>query len=89
VQWTVKRVKGLCIAEQLIEQIRYAIATGQLKPGDQPPTGRILAQELKVHFNTIFAIYRQLEWEGLLVLKQGNGAYVAPFPVTFSIGSGK
>jgi len=77
-QWEVKRVKGLSIAEQLAEQIRYAIATGQLKPGDQLPPGRVLAQELKVHFNTVFAVYRQLEREGLLVLKRGSGAYVAP-----------
>ena len=77
-RWEVKRVKGLSIAEQLAEQIRYAIATGQLKPGDQLPPGRVLAQELKVHFNTVFSVYRQLEREGLLVLKQGSGVYVAP-----------
>jgi DNA-binding transcriptional regulator YhcF (GntR family) len=77
-RWEIRRVKGLSIAEQLAEQIRYAIATGQLKSGDQLPPGRVLAQELKVHFNTVFAVYRQLEREGLLVLKQGSGAYVAP-----------
>ncbi|MCS7187223.1 MAG: GntR family transcriptional regulator [Armatimonadota bacterium] len=74
-----KRAKGLGLIEQLVEQIRYSIATGQLKPGDQLPPGRVLAHELGIHPNTVFAVYRQLEREGLLVLRQGSGAYVAPF----------
>ncbi|MFN3421558.1 MAG: GntR family transcriptional regulator [Armatimonadota bacterium] len=76
-RWVLKRTKGVSLTEQLIEQVRYAIATGQLKPGDQLPPGRVLAHELGVHPNTVFAAYRQLEDEGLLVLRQGSGAYVA------------
>ncbi len=78
-KWVLNRMKGISLTEQLIEQIRYAIATGQLKPGDQLPPGRVLAHELGVHPNTVFAAYRQLEREGLLVLRQGSGAYGASF----------
>jgi len=72
-----RRVKGVGLTEQIVERIRYAIATGQLKPGDQLPPGRVLAHELGVHPNTVFAAYRQLEREGLLTLRQGSGAFVA------------
>ncbi|MFN4179383.1 MAG: GntR family transcriptional regulator [Armatimonadota bacterium] len=78
-KWVLKRTKGVSLTEQLVEQVRYSIATGQLKPGDQLPPGRVLAHELGVHPNTVFAAYRQLEREGLLVLRQGSGAYVASF----------
>ncbi len=78
-KWVLKRTKGVSLTEQLVEQVRYAIATGQLKPGEQLPPGRVLAHELGVHPNTVFAAYRQLEQEGLLVLRQGSGAYVASF----------
>lgn len=73
-KWVLRRAKGVSLTEQLVEQVRYAIAKSQLKLGDQLPPGRILSHELGVHLNTVFAACQQLEREGLLILKQGSGA---------------
>ena len=49
---------------QLSEQVKHAIASGELKPGDQLPTVRQLAADLRVNFNTIARAYRALEQTG-------------------------
>ena len=72
-RWRLERDKGGRLTEQLAEQIRYAIATGQLKPGERLPPGRELAKALGVHANTVFAAYRLLAKEGLISLRQGSG----------------
>ncbi len=78
-RWQLDRSKKVPLTQQLVEQIRYAIATGQLKPGDRLPTGRELANELGVHYNTVFAALHILAEEGLVKMKQGSGIYVAEF----------
>lgn len=79
-RWRLGRNKGVRLTEQLAEQIRYAIATGQIKPGERLPPGRELAKELGIHANTVFAAYRLLAKEGLISLRQGSGVYVTDFP---------
>ncbi len=78
-RWRLVRNKGVRLTEQLAEQIRYAIATGQIKPGERLPTGRELAKELGIHANTVFAAYRLLAEEGFISLRQGSGVYVTDF----------
>lgn len=63
-------------AEQLRDQIRALIQSGRLKPGDQLPPVRQLAQDLGVHFNTVARAYRLLAREGWIALRRGRGAYV-------------
>jgi GntR family transcriptional regulator len=62
---------------QLILQIRNAIDTGVLQPGDALPALRVLAQELVVSPNTVVKAYAELEREGLIDIRHGSGAYVA------------
>ena len=62
---------------QLIQQIRHAIETGVVQPGDGLPGIRTLAEQLVVSPNTIVKAYSELEHEGLLELRHGSGAYVA------------
>jgi GntR family transcriptional regulator len=62
---------------QLIQQIRHAIETGVLQPGDALPGLRVLAQELVVSPNTIVKAYAELESDGLIEIRHGSGAYVA------------
>jgi len=65
------------IYRQLIDQIRRAIARGQLKPGDRLPSVRQLSRDLVVNPNTIARAYTELEREGTIVTQQGRGAFVA------------
>jgi GntR family transcriptional regulator len=67
---------GVPVYVQLIEQVKHAVDTGALRPGDQLPTIRKLAEDLVVNPNTVVRAYRDLEHEGLVELKQGAGAFV-------------
>lgn len=60
-----------------MEQVKHAIETGALRPGEQLPGIRPLAEELVVNPNTVARAYRELEHEGVIELRQGAGAFVA------------
>ena len=62
---------------QVMQQIRHAVETGVLQPGDVLPGVRTLAEQLVVSPNTIVKAYSELEHEGLLDLRHGSGAYVS------------
>src|SRR5829696_7779129 len=68
---------GVPIYLQLMEQVKHAIATGALRPGEQLPGIRPLAEELVVNPNTVAKAYRELEHEGMIELRQGAGAFVS------------
>jgi GntR family transcriptional regulator len=61
---------------QLMEQVRHAVEVGALKPGDQLPGIRNLAEALVVNPNTVAKAYRELEHEGTIELRHGSGAFV-------------
>lgn len=71
---------SLSLTEQIVEQIRQQIASGALKPGDQLPTVRSLATELRINFNTVARAYRILDDMGLISTQQGRGTYVTEIP---------
>ena len=62
---------------QLMQQVRHAVETGVLQPGDELPGIRTLARELIVSHNTVAKAYTELEHEGIVELRQGSGAYVS------------
>src|SRR6266853_1055973 len=68
---------GVPIYLQLMEQVKHAIETGALRPGDQLPGIRPLAEELVINPNTVAKVYRELEHEGVIELRHGAGAFVA------------
>jgi len=68
---------GVPIYLQLMEQVKHAIETGALRPGDQLPGIRPLAEELVINPNTVAKAYRELEHEGVVELRHGAGAFVA------------
>ena len=68
---------GVPIYVQLKEQVRHAIETGALVPGDQLPSIRTLAETLVVNPNTVIRVYRELEQEGALEIRHGLGAFIA------------
>jgi len=68
---------GAPIYQQIIEQIKYLIAAGRLKPTDDVPPIRVLAEQLRINPNTVARAYLELEREGLLTMRQGFGTKVA------------
>ena len=71
---------GIPIYLQMVERIKERIATGRLTPGDQLPTVRSLALELRVNFNTVARAYRILDEVGIISTQQGRGTYVMNNP---------
>jgi len=84
---------GVPIYLQLMEQIKHAIETGALRPGEQLPGIRPLAEELVMNPNTVAKAYRELEHEGVIELRHGAGAFVAgnarPKKVTDKLRAGQ
>ena len=68
---------GVPLYLQLMEQVKHAIETGSLRPGDQLPTIRALAEELVMNSNTVVRAYRELEHEGIVELRHGLGAFIS------------
>jgi GntR family transcriptional regulator len=71
---------GLPIYSQIVNQIQSQLANGILKPGDQLPTVRALASELRVNFNTVARAYRILDEERIISTQQGRGTYITEIP---------
>jgi GntR family transcriptional regulator len=71
---------GLPIYTQIVNQIQSQLANGILKPGDQLPTVRALALELRVNFNTVARAYRILDEERIISTQQGRGTFIVEVP---------
>jgi GntR family transcriptional regulator len=71
---------GVPIYVQIREQVMRAIGSGALRPGEQLPTMRQLAVELKVDLNTVRHAYDELERSGVIVILRARGTYVAEKP---------
>ena len=78
---------GIPIYLQVVERIKERLASGQLQPGDQLPTVRSLALELRVNFNTIARAYRIMDESGIISTQQGRGTYILEMPSPEVIGS--
>lgn len=67
---------GVAIYEQLMRQVKFAVAEKTLKPGQLLPSVRILSQQLAVNPNTITKAFQQLQGEGVLESVRGRGIAV-------------
>jgi GntR family transcriptional regulator len=68
---------GLAVYDQIVRQVKFAIADGAVRAGELVPSVRELARELAVNPNTVARAYRQLQDEGVLETVRGTGLAVA------------
>jgi GntR family transcriptional regulator len=68
---------GVPIYLQVMQQIKYLVASGRLEPGEELPSIRALAEQLLVNPNTIARAYRELEVAGVVEKRRTAGTYVA------------
>jgi GntR family transcriptional regulator len=71
---------GLPIYTQIVNQVQAQLVGGVLQPGDQLPTVRALAEELRVNFNTVARAYRILDEARIISTQQGRGTYITDVP---------
>ena len=71
---------GLPIYIQIVNQVQAQVAGGILSPGNQLPTVRALAEELRVNFNTVARAYRILDEARIISTQQGRGTYITEIP---------
>jgi GntR family transcriptional regulator len=71
---------GLPIYVQITDQIRLLVASGELQQGDQLPTVRQLATDLRINWNTVARSYKLLDEAGLISTQQGRGTYIWEAP---------
>jgi GntR family transcriptional regulator len=64
--------------EQIVSQVIFSIASGDVEPGSLIPSIRDLAQQITVHPNTVAKAYQELEKRGILEAKRGRGMEVTP-----------
>jgi GntR family transcriptional regulator len=68
---------GVPIYLQVVQQIKYLVASGRLQPGEELPSIRVLAEQLLVNPNTIARAYRELETAGVVEKRRTAGTYIA------------
>ena len=81
---TLNLTDGVAIYRQIVNQVKYLVASGLLAPGEELPPIRTLALQLKVTPNTIVKAYGELEIAGVIHKRQGSGTFVSegrPQPV--------
>lgn len=75
---------GTPFYRQIIDQIKFGMASGNLKTGEQLPTVRALAVALKVNLNTVAKAYKELEIQNVLETQQGTGTFINEIKIQIS-----
>ena len=68
---------GVPIYLQIVQQVKLLVASGRLAPGEELPPIRVLADQILVNPNTVAKAYRELEREGTVATRPGDGVFVA------------
>ncbi|MEL7585932.1 MAG: GntR family transcriptional regulator [Prolixibacteraceae bacterium] len=84
IQFILDARTGIPFYRQIIDQIKFGIARGNLKIGEQLPTVRALAVDLKVNLNTVAKAYKELEIQNILATQQGTGTFISDAGITVS-----
>jgi GntR family transcriptional regulator len=74
---TINLADGVPIYRQIVNQVKYLVASGLIQPGEELPPIRTLALQLKVTPNTIVKAYGELETSGVIHKRRGSGSFVS------------
>jgi GntR family transcriptional regulator len=76
IEFYLDRTSGVATYLQLVHQVKQALRLGLLRPGDQLPTAKEVVAQLGINPNTVLKAYRDLEREGLVAARPGQGTFV-------------
>jgi DNA-binding transcriptional regulator YhcF (GntR family) len=77
VQLHISSQDGVPIYLQIVNQVKYLVASGRLEPGEELPPIRTLAEQLLINPNTVARAYRELERAGVVTKRRTAGTYVS------------
>ena len=77
VQLRISSQDGVPIYLQIVNQVKYLVASGRLEPGEELPPIRTLAEQLLINPNTVARAYRELELAGVVTKRRTAGTYVS------------
>jgi GntR family transcriptional regulator len=77
VQIFIETSSGVPIYLQIVNQVKYLVASGRLSPGEELPPIRALAEKVRVNPNTVARAYRELELAGVVTKRRTAGTYVS------------
>jgi GntR family transcriptional regulator len=76
IEFYLDRTSGVATYLQLVHQVKQALRLGLLRPGDQLPTAKEVVAQLGINPNTVLKAYRDLERDGLVAPRPGQGTFV-------------
>jgi GntR family transcriptional regulator len=76
IEFHLDRTSGVATYLQLVHQVKQALRLGLLGPGDQLPTAKDVVAQLGINPNTVLKAYRELERDGLVAPRPGQGTFV-------------
>jgi GntR family transcriptional regulator len=76
IEFQLDPASGVATYLQLVHQVHQALRVGILEPGDRLPTAQQVVAKLAINPNTVFKAYRDLEREGLVQARPGQGTFV-------------
>jgi GntR family transcriptional regulator len=76
IEFYLDRTSGVATYLQLVHQVKQALRLGLLRPGDQLPTAKEVVAQLGINPNTVLKAYRDLEREGLVAARPGQGTFI-------------
>lgn len=82
----VSQSDGAPLYLQLVNQLKYLMASGRLRPGEELPPIRVLAEKLVINPSTVARAYRELEVENLVEKRSTNGTFVSAQETPFAVG---
>ncbi|MEM8679419.1 MAG: GntR family transcriptional regulator [Planctomycetota bacterium] len=85
--FSIEPSNGVAIYDQIVRQVKFAIAEGTLKPGQLLPSVRALSQQLTINPNTIARAFQQLQADGALEAMRGRGLAVRQDAIEFCVAA--
>ena len=83
---TISLTDGVPIYRQIVNQVKYLVASGLLESGEELPPIRTLALQLKVTPNTIVKAYHELEISGVVHKRRGSGTFISEGRLKLALG---
>ncbi|MDB6124932.1 MAG: ytrA [Pedosphaera sp.] len=83
-QIVINPTDGVPIYMQIVNQVKYLVASGRLAAGEEIPPMRVLAEQLVINPNTVARAYLELERAGIVTKRHGSGTYVSETPSPLS-----